>query len=312
MVQEAARLSEDALARMADQAAKMAACGSRWARMSLAADTAPAGLAHQRFQAIRCGQRGCPTCGPRARRRQGERLRPGAAHHPAGVWWKTTILLTVARSNIDIEPEEAWRRIGKWTTRFLAALRRRNLRRWPGIDKTDPRMHYAWVIEAHPKAPEWPHVHVVLSMPYPILNNDGEWYEWSRRLWAKITGANILPRVSWKRIWSAPGMANYLVPYLTKCKMHPEHWAILYRRRLMASTLPATPKPEPEGWRIEEWMSGEMARRVREGLDARKGEAVIGEPVDAWIALVQVVEVRKVTWEDVARAVTPGVHIESS
>lgn len=240
---------------MADQARRAAACGDCWARMELPGVVPPDGDRYMRLQLIRCGQRVCPSCGKSARMKAGRRLRPGEEHHPVGVQWKTLVTLTLPHTQLGCSPEEAWESIGRWVGRWLAALRRRNLRRWPDIDKSDPRMHYAWVVEAHPRGHPVPHVHLVLSMPYPRLDRDGEWFRWSREAWAKITGCHILPRVMWKQIWSEAGMRNYLVPYLTKCELTPSHYAVMYRRRMYGSTLPANPKPEPEGWVIEEFLS---------------------------------------------------------
>lgn len=143
-------------------------------------------------------------------------------------------------------------------------------------------MQYAWVLEPHPAASEWPHVHLVHSMPFTASKDEFiGWWRWAREAWAEITGAPVLARIKFQRIYEEAYGVDYLVPYLTGAEFTEEHWAMLYRRRLYGSTLPVE-KPEPVGWRILEWMDESRARAWMETAGAGAAWEITGEGPD-WI-----------------------------
>lgn len=248
--------------RMQRQAWKVDGCGLYWMRMALGGVEAREKGELERIQVARCGQRACPTCGAEAKRRAGDRVQPGRWWQPDGVRWKTFVTLTLPR-HTGITPMEAWLTMARWVGRWTAAARRRMKRRWGDVGKEDPRLHYAWVIEPHPRAPEWPHAHVALSMPFPAGIAFTRWTEWGKAAWERIIGE---PLESVWHHWSAvkdrQKARSYLVKYLTKSIYTREHYALMYRRRMYGTSLPAEPKGDPEGWQIIEWISETRLRAI--------------------------------------------------
>lgn len=181
---------------------------------------------------LRCGHRACPTCGEAARGKAAARMFAA---------WKTTITLTLPH---QLTRAEQWRSVGRWVSRWCHALVKWLRRHRPGSP-----VEYAWVLESHYSG--YPHVHVVLE--YDCRGSRTQWQEfarWIRSAWRSITGLSV----RWVRVepvrTSAEKLKNYLLKYLTKASYDLSHYAMIGRRRMWATSLPAVPI-EPKGWVLE-------------------------------------------------------------
>jgi hypothetical protein len=188
---------------------------------------------------LACGTRRCEDCFKRIRAHAGRRL--------MGPW---TQFLTLTTPHEDGRRHHHWRNASRWATKFFARLRdiaRKGPRRCVcGLSAKDPdhvemrvdggKLEYAWVVEPHKS--EWPHWHCVHNASYLCDNL-------VRMVWASVTGSEMVVTKR-KKVHERNGVCRYLTKYLTKAIYSEEVLAILYRKRLWASTIPAE----------ETWFSG--------------------------------------------------------
>jgi len=261
-----------------------------------------------RMQRLGCGQRRCQRCGMEAREYARRRLATSDIYH-GGIEWRLFVTLTMPR-NAYPSKEEAWKGMGKVMSEWC-----RRQQKWLGargsVYKT--RLHIGWALEAHKDG--WPHVHVVMSIPYP------EWKDAARRMnrkfradWNEIHGVKY-SIVQTERPRSSHRSGDYLSKYIAKM----EDWgegllAILYRRRMWSSTLPIIPPlvPAPPKWQVMQVLEIDKAIKALRRL-RRSGYQVEGDP-QGWVARVtQEVRDREEWWESpvgrmVRQAIIEGVE----
>lgn len=202
---------------------KAAMCAGTWAVFGRATKAGNQPLEERMATPMMCGRRACQHCMETHRKKKRSRVEGP---------WKTFITITYSHRGVRVD--EAWRAVHGWLSRLAAWMRKRF--RGEGM----PKMDYAWVLEPHKSG--HPHVHLCSTL---------EWIDiplWKRK-WSEIT---CLP-VEWlkvKRVWSSDGVCYYLAKYLEKAVMSNEVLALLGRRRLFASTLPALPEPDATWTRI--------------------------------------------------------------
>jgi hypothetical protein len=181
---------------------------------------------------LACGTRRCEACFTRIRSHAGQRLR--------GPW---TQFLTLTTPHVKGRRLHHWRRASEWATKFFTRLRdiaRKGQRRCVcRRSESDPdhvemridgeKFHYAWVVEPHQTG--WPHWHCVHNAAFLCDN-------FVRTVWASVTGSEMV-LTKRKQVHTRNGVCRYLVKYLTKAVYSDDILAILYRKRLWASTMPA-------------------------------------------------------------------------
>lgn len=257
-----------------------ALCRSRWARMRTEAGD------EELLLAMACGRRSCPTCGAVARLRAADRVTvgPGATGSVRGtgtpaedIQW--TVMLTLTLDRKDRRPADAARSMGKWVGKFLEQV----LNYWNRY-RGRPRKYrgnetqYACVLEEHPKNPKWIHAHVALSVDEPRMPRQDfvHFARFLRVAWAYRIGLIKRPvlipkrlrksfwdlythrdtglaRVQWQPSWY-PGSSqtgNYLKPYLSKGVYSSWILDVMYRKRLVISTLKRAEK-QASGWKVAE------------------------------------------------------------
>lgn len=204
-----------------------ARCGQSYLELHrLDLENGPA-KARRRLVPVTCGRRACRPCDIYRRQIEADRL--------IGPW-RTLVTLTWPRTETGLR--ETWRGASKAASRWCARLRDA-VRRDPARFSCKGDLEYAWVLEHHEDG--WPHVHIVVSAAWIP-------WEWARRTWARIIRlAN--PFVMLKQVWNKDGICKYLVPYLAKDIIPEPILAVLYRRRLWASTI-ATERGKHEGWEV--------------------------------------------------------------
>ncbi len=199
-----------------------------------------------------CGLRTCPKCFRRAR-----------AHARYRMEGPYRQFVTFGLSRKGISKLHAWRNMSKWVGELMKRLSREadkgiwqcyaehhKKRKAHEIVNTNGKpLDYAWVIEPHKS--EWPHVHVAWSAEYVC-------YNWIREQWNEITGQEIRWSKT-KKVYTIDGVCRYMTDYMTK-SVYPEYiLAVLYRRRLWASTVRKRSK----------WEQGFTCLRILTPRDAR-------------------------------------------
>jgi len=90
-------------------------------------------------------------------------------------------------------------------------------------------LEYAWVLEPHKSL--YPHLHLTSNLLWIDRR------EWMAK-WREITGQDV-QHLDVKRVHSTDGICYYIAKYVSKARLTPEILAIMFRRRLWASTLKA-------------------------------------------------------------------------
>lgn len=210
-----------------------------------------------RIQPLLCGQRRCQGCGELARRYARRRIATSEIYH-FGIEWRQFWTLTMPR-DARASAMDAWKEMGAILSKVL-----RIYKRWVSKMKLyDAPLHYAWVLEAHEDG--WPHVHIVMSMPYPTTES-GELrlVRAFRHIWNKWWGFKW-SIVQLEKPRNAKRAGDYLTKYIGKMHQWPEAlYAVMYRRRSWASTLPMLPTliTPPPVWQVQEVVSLTQATRI--------------------------------------------------
>lgn len=186
---------------------------------------------------VPCGLRVCPDC---ARARQGQVMR-----RVAGPW---RLFITLTLPQAARSPGTAWRQVSGWIRRWLRALRRLVRQRDPRV-RCEGRLAYAWVLEAHRSG--FPHIHLALSASWLDAH-------WIRQSWGACHKWGRC-RVDVQRARKTVALNWYLAKYLSKARLTPDILAIMYRRRLVASTMRAASEEE-QGWTLESRLDQTRAR----------------------------------------------------
>ena len=204
-------------------------CGSVW-KSFRKAEATPGGIEERRLVMMTaCGLRVCEKCGNKNRERRCKRvLGP----------WGSFFTLTLPHREMGLR--FAWERVHAWLRRFTIKLRRW-VRGDAGQSFKGESFEYAWALEPHKSG--YPHVHLVTSsrfIPWAVVKS----------LWNESTGYHASSMKA-KRVDDVGGVSQYLAAYISKEVFPDELFALLFRKRLWACTLPA-PKREPGVWVEEE------------------------------------------------------------
>jgi hypothetical protein len=202
--------------RLRAQLAKVKTCG--WAGMDLRSATYQNRSIEERRLILRmsCGLRVCNRCEARFRSTERNRI--------VGNW--TTFWTFTWPTEFDMR--EAWTTAPAAASRLFHAVRA-HVRRCPqlwGLHPDDP-FHYAWVLEAQERGA--PHIHAVTNVWVPSLP-----YLWS--MWQEVMGG-LRSRIDVEEIIHKRNAERYLVKYITKARLTRDIYAIMYRRRVWATTL---------------------------------------------------------------------------
>ncbi len=128
---------------------------------------------------------------------------------PPGRSW-VLVTLTLKR---DIDRQDAWANINRWTSAFLKRFR-------DYVQKVKKsRLSYFWVVEPH--ADDYPHVHILASFPFVDVHKIWEWWvDENGNPLSEFQGVDI------RFIGSFQNVVDYLVKYLIKG--HNKYW-VFYR-----------------------------------------------------------------------------------
>lgn len=201
---------------------RIAHCGETWYRYHRVQEDEGSRWEEQLIAPRQCGQRGCPSCGERARQRHRQRVLGR---------WHTAVLLTLPQAALSVG--EAWRQIHSHLARWIRKLRTA-LKTGSWAVRGGERLSYSWALECHSSG--YPHVHLV---------TDCRWisWEWIRRTWGETIGFGA-PFVSCQRVRDESEACAYLAKYVAKTVLPLDLLAVLYRKRLWASTLRKRPREE--------------------------------------------------------------------
>lgn len=202
-------------------------CRHSWIELRRVSASPSGRTEHRRLMPIPCGLRGCERCAERRRRDNSLR-----AQGP----WKVTVTLTLPR---DRPLREQWESMPRWVSRYCAALRGAARRDREEFQLDGGKLDYAWALEAQKDGT--PHAHLVFSAGWIPAS-------WSIETWNRITGCVM----AWQRIEQIrdrSDMCRYLCKYIVKAGLSDDVLAILYRRRLFASTMPAS-SSGTLGWEV--------------------------------------------------------------
>ena len=238
-------------------------CLRQWAAKRRLAMT-DGGLREQRMvHALRCHCRQCWTC--ETDRRERMKSRVAGAHR---------VFFTGTTPRERCSARDSWIVVGEARSAFQRELHRelayasRELTGrtdWRGVRKdlrteearhnirTDRKLELAWVLEEHKDG--YAHLHMCLNI---------EWMDpvWTKALWARCLG------VAWaickaKRVWQADGVCWYLSTYISKGMLDVDVLAVMYRRRIFASTVRRAAQ-EKSGWTPDDEVNSIVAERLCE------------------------------------------------
>ncbi len=216
--------------------ARVAACGTRWKTFRRVLTGYGPPVEQRLLVMIPCGLRECPSCAERARR-----------DHRSRVLWRWTTFATLGFSHRHITVEQSWRRVSGWIRALTRWMRKRFSLPIYGEARNEG-LEYAWVLEPHKSL--YPHVHLTTNLLWI------DRHEWMAK-WREITGQDV-QHLDVKRVHSTDGICYYIAKYVSKARLTPEILAIMFRRRLWASTLKA--KKVEHTWTEEQ--KGEWLRHV--------------------------------------------------
>lgn len=237
-------IQRERLIRYQDRAA---ACGTSWMVLSRRTKS---GLEARTVAPLRCGWRGCPTCGTSARRYLLDRI--GAAP------WRRMLTITIPPSCVT--KHVAWASTGEyidWITRWIRKDARKHWQDW--IPEGMPveefarrrwRPDYAWVLEMQPGT-EYPHWHILLtSTPVWDKQRFADLVTRLRSAWQAYLKAEQTPHIHIRNPRNNRAAAWYVSTYCGKDL--PPAWilAILGRRRIWGTSLPRE-KKTLTGWAVD-------------------------------------------------------------
>lgn len=247
--QELLILTDAERSRVRWMARQAAGCGARWMAFRGYQGGESTDKELRLICQAKCGTRACAECSKRIRARE-----CGRVSGP----WKLFFTFTIPRVGRACGDE--WRAvhryIGKLTKKIkktarvaaMDALSASAIKQKISADQVESAksvirsssgLHYAWVIEPHKDG--YPHVHMVVN---------AEWisYAWIRATWEDIIQADTA-WVYGEKVYEVDGTCRYLSKYISKASLTPDILAIMYRRRLWASTIDKPEKPEPKWFR---------------------------------------------------------------
>jgi hypothetical protein len=212
-----------------------------------------------------CGTRACGVCFDQKRAHAGYRMEGP---------WKQFVTFTLPQDVVS--RYHAWRHCITWMSKLLKWIAREVCKgtcecravncqsrgQHPIVSVNGGKFDYAWVVEPHKT--DWPHFHVAWTAEYVC-------YDWLRETWAEITGLG-LAHIHSKEMYSEDGICRYLTKYMTKSMYSDEILAILYRRRMWASTIRRKPKWE-KGYRLVDILHGKSAQDAVDCATLPKSES---------------------------------------
>lgn len=228
----------DNLRHLAGQAAR---CGNSWGAFRGFESREDGDYEIRLACQLKCGTRACRECSDRIRAREAWRV--------AGPW---NLFLTLTLPRGRAAAADAWREIHGMIADFVREMRRETRIATMTEDEnvalekpyTKERIEqarekirasegfeYAWVIEPHKDG--WPHVHLVINTKWVD-------FVWMRELWSKCAGVADA-WVYGEVVYQVNGACRYLCKYISKSVLTLDILAIMFRRRLWATSLK---KPE--------------------------------------------------------------------
>jgi hypothetical protein len=125
---------------------------------------------------------------------------------PKGVPW---VLLTLTLRR-DIELQDAWCYINRWTSDFLHRMRvyLRKVKKYTSF-------RYIWVVEAHQD--EYPHVHILATFPFVDIHQIHQWWKSEGVHLSAFQGVDV------QFIGGAENVKEYVLKYLVKG--HHKYWS---------------------------------------------------------------------------------------
>lgn len=206
---------------------------------------------------MRCGVRECETCFAAARQEASSRME--------GPWQQ---FVTVTMRQTQCSRSHAWRHASRWISRLMERVQEA-VKRGPRICKSwncrhrrehvqanvkSGKLEYAWALEPHESL--WPHWHIAWNADYVC-------YDWLREAWAEINGFGI-QNIRTNKVYTPSGISHYMAEYMSKARYPTWILAILYRRRIWASTIPKR-RVWDGGYALVDIVTGEFARSACAG-----------------------------------------------
>jgi hypothetical protein len=236
-------LSPEERERARDQERAVDGCGSRWMRLS----RTEGGQDERLLVPLGCGRRACPDCGASALRYHFARVHQD---REAGFGWRQFWTFTVPPAHGGAE---SFRKGNARIQRLLRWVR--DEARAGRIRLDGSRLEYTWSLERQQEATQSPHWHVLTNVLF---------FDWAAltRKWQQIVGT-AYANTDYRSVKNEEQLMAYICKYVAKEQLPPDLLAVMYRKRLFASTVPA-PKKTKRGWMKEEEVPSDVAESETE------------------------------------------------